>query len=362
MSFAKKIKIGGFAGVKEARIGENEPLALQTMWKEPLTNEMLEGKTLSLILERIERLSSFGCSLLRFAVPDADSAEALGKLASLVSMPLVADIHFDYKLALRCLDFPIAKIRINPGNLGSKQRTAAVLQKCAKKNVPVRIGVNSGSLPSALRIMVKKGDISAAEALVRAAENELLIFEEHRFFNVVVSMKASNVAETIAANELFAARHSLPLHIGVTEAGPLIAGVVRNTAALYRLLQNGIGDTVRVSLSDSMENEILAAREIALVSERLNGARLISCPRCGRCGFDTHKWAGRWQEKLASINKNITVAVMGCAVNGPGEARAADIGITGIGNKIVIFKHGKITRETNEENAEAVFFEELARL
>lgn len=356
IAFLKKVTIGGFGHVRAVRLGRGAPLVLQTMWKDKIKQNGVAGA-----LERIERLGAMGCGLLRFAVPDMAQAEALGALAAITSMPLVADIHFDYKLALRCMDFPIAKIRVNPGNLGGKKRTAAVLNVCKAKNIPVRIGINSGSLPAGLRAVLRSGSISVAEALVAAAERELELFDEHDFYNVVVSMKSSSIEETIQANELFASRYELPLHIGLTEAGPLVAGTVRNTAALFGLLKKGIGDTVRVSLSDSMENEIIAAKEIALAANRLRGVRLISCPRCGRCGFDTHLWTSRWQELLTTLNKDITVAVMGCAVNGPGEAREADIGITGAGNKIIIFKYGKIVRTVTEAEADAAFREELER-
>jgi (E)-4-hydroxy-3-methylbut-2-enyl-diphosphate synthase len=328
------------------------------MWKEPLEPACLEGERGRETLRRIEGLSALGCGLVRFAVPDAESAETLGRLALLCAMPLVADIHFDYRIALRVLDFPVAKIRINPGNIGGKDRALRVLAKAGDAGVPVRIGVNGGSLPHDLRDELASGRISRSEALVRAAERELAVFGEAGFENVIVSMKVSSVSGTIAAARAFAARHDEPLHIGVTEAGPLIAGVARNTAALYTLLTDGIGDTLRVSLSDSMENEVIAAREIlssvresrmeaglpALRFSAGGGVRIVSCPRCGRCAFDTHAFMERWQAKLYGLRQNITVAVMGCPVNGPEEARAADIGITGAGGKILIFKHGAISR------------------
>jgi (E)-4-hydroxy-3-methylbut-2-enyl-diphosphate synthase len=314
-----------------------------------------------------------GCGLLRFAVPDITSAEVLGTLAAQVSMPLVADIHFDYQIALRCLDFPIAKIRINPGNIGSREKVEQVLVKAAAKKVPIRIGVNAGSLPLDLRSRVDEG-MDRAEALVLAAERELAVFKEFNFPNVVVSMKASSVAETINANRLLASRVTVPLHIGVTEAGPLVAGVVRNTAALLTLLNEGIGDTIRVSLSDTMENEVIAAREIlsaaaefgsaagsesaakksgaARVEEGGQGVKIVSCPRCGRHSFDTHGFASRWLQRLYSLDKNITLAIMGCVVNGPGEARHADLGITGAGDKVLIFRHGEVIRTIDISEAD----------
>jgi (E)-4-hydroxy-3-methylbut-2-enyl-diphosphate synthase len=334
------------------------------MWKDKLS--LFNSDEEKSVLERIEGLQKLGCSILRFSVPDIDSADVLGKLCTLTSMPLVADIHFDYKIALRILDFPISKIRINPGNIGAKEKVAAVLQKAG--NVPIRIGVNGGSLPVDLRKSIDAGQITRTEALVEAAERELAIFDEHNFKQVIVSIKASSVSETIAANTAFAVRNDIPLHIGVTEAGPLIAGVVRNTAALYNLLCRRIGNTIRVSLSDTMEKEVIAAREILLAVDEANagtgqrGVRIISCPRCGRCSFDTHLWTEKWQNYLYGLQKNITVAFMGCPVNGPGEARAADIGITGSDGKALIFLAGKIKHRIDLDHAEKVFKEELDAL
>jgi (E)-4-hydroxy-3-methylbut-2-enyl-diphosphate synthase len=364
MSFNKQIIVGAQAGKSSVTLGAGFPVVIQTMWKDKLTRNEIEGGGggAKEILYRIENLADMGCKLLRFAVPDLESAEILGKLAALCAMPLVADIHFDYKIALRCLDFPIAKVRINPGNIGAKERVAAVLDKCRDKNVPVRIGVNAGSLDADLRKRVSEGALSKVEALCQSAERELAIFDEFNFYNVAVSIKTSSVSETIAANRLFASRNELPLHIGVTEAGPLVAGVVRNTAALSELLRSNIGDTVRVSLSDTMENEVIAAREILLAVDGRTprtGVRIVSCPRCGRCSFDTHYWTSKWQNELYKLKKDITVAIMGCAVNGPGEARDADLGITGAGGKVLIFKKGTIIRRIDADAADAAFREEL---
>ncbi|MCL2129893.1 MAG: (E)-4-hydroxy-3-methylbut-2-enyl-diphosphate synthase [Treponema sp.] len=378
---SKQVKIGGFdhasGHVEAVTIGGGFPPAIQTMWKDRLSE--LEGKVddgkLPALIARINGLRNLGCRLLRFAVPDLESAEVLGSLASMVSMPLVADIHFDYKIALRCLDFPIAKIRINPGNIGphgtpeTKKKIEALLSKAAANSRPIRIGINAGSLPVDLRRLVESGSLKSPEALVEAAEREIAIFKEFGFKDVVVSMKASSITDTIKANRLFAERSDLPLHIGVTEAGPLIAGVVRSSAAILALLGDGIGDTIRVSLSDTMENEIIAAREILLAAEDMAagmpasaGVRIISCPRCGRSAFDTHGFTERWLSRLYALNKNISVAIMGCAVNGPGEAKHADLGITGAGDKVLIFRKGEVIRTISEEEADAAFEEELEKL
>ncbi|MDR2314720.1 MAG: (E)-4-hydroxy-3-methylbut-2-enyl-diphosphate synthase [Spirochaetaceae bacterium] len=366
------LAIGGFGHVDALMIGGGSPVVIQTMWKDRLSFSDVDGKAGRALTERIGRLKAMGCGLLRFAVPDLEAAEVLGRLAAMVSMPLVADIHFDYKIALRCLDFPISKIRINPGNIGGRQKVEAVLGKAASKKIPIRIGVNAGSLPRDLRRGVE-GGMDRAEALVEAAERELAIFREWGFAGALVSIKASTIADTIKANRLFRERSEVPLHIGVTEAGPLIAGTVRNTAALVPLLAEGIGDTIRVSLSDAMENEVAAGREILNAAAEMGssracrGVRIISCPRCGRNGFDTHGFIDRWKERLYALQKPVTIAVMGCAVNGPGEAKCADLGITGAGNSILIFRNGRITRTMKIHNgdmseADRAFTEELARL
>jgi len=333
----------------------------------------LEGEAGKATVERIERLSQMGCGLLRFTVPDNAAAETLGRLAGMVSMPLVADIHFDYQNALRCMDFPISKIRINPGNIGGKEKGRAVLEKAAARGIPIRIGVNAGSLPQDLRERARAG-ADRALALVEAAERELALCGEFNFTNVVVSMKASGIADTIKANRILAGKTDTPLHIGVTEAGPLVAGTARSSAALAVLLAEGIGDTVRVSLSDSMENEVIAAREIcgaaaeiaalagrqqAAARLRRSGVTLISCPRCGRHRFDTHGFTGRWMPRLYALDRDLTVAIMGCEVNGPEEARHADIGIAGSGDKALIFRHGKVVRTVCAEEVDEAFAEEM---
>ena len=365
---SKAVSIGGFDHVKSLTIGGGSPIVAQTMWKDRLSLSELDGEEGAITLSKIKRLEKLGCKLLRFGVPDIPAAEALGQLSSMTSMPLVADIHFDYKIALRCLDFPVAKIRINPGNIGSAEKQKAVIEKAGKKNIPIRIGVNAGSLPVDLR----KGFQDYSEALVKAAERELAIFDKYGFTNVLVSMKASRIADNIKANRLLAERTDVPLHIGVTEAGPLIAGVVRNSAAILDLLREGIGDTIRVSLTDSMENELIAAREILLAASELmgkessrneisGGVKIISCPRCGRYGFDTNAFLERWLEKLYGLDSRISVAIMGCAVNGPGEAKDADLGITGAGNKVLVFSRGKVIKTIEAEEADEVFEEELKK-
>jgi (E)-4-hydroxy-3-methylbut-2-enyl-diphosphate synthase len=368
---SKVVNLGGFSRVRSVQIGGNLPIVIQTMWKDRLSFADIEDNA---VIKRIEALESIGCRLLRFAVPDIQSAEVLGNLAQMVSMPLVADIHFDHKIALRCLDFPIAKIRINPGNIGSREKVKAVLEKAASKGIPIRIGVNAGSLPQDILLKVEEG-MKTAEALVLAAQREIAVFEEFGFNNYLVSMKASGIADTIEANRILSSLTDAPLHIGVTEAGSLVAGVAASTAAIVPLLTEGIGDTIRVSLSDTVESEVIAAREIVRAASQLaapdsnvgnrlkgRGVKIVSCPRCGRHGFDTHEFAKRWMPKLYAMDKDITVAIMGCEVNGPVEAKNADLGITGAGDKVLLFKKGRILRALSHGEADKAFEEELQNI
>jgi (E)-4-hydroxy-3-methylbut-2-enyl-diphosphate synthase len=350
MSQLRAVKVGKII------VGGEWPVSVQTMWKDPLPapGSPLFKET----IERISSLAALGCDILRFAVPDLDSADALGALASESPVPLVADIHFDWRIALRCMDFSVAKIRINPGNIGAKWKVAEVTAKAKDKGLPIRIGVNAGSLPEDLR-----GAEDRALAVVTAAEREVAVFDELGFTDLVVSMKISDVDATITANRLFSSRHDIPLHLGVTEAGPLIAGVARNTAALVPLLREGIGSTIRVSLSDSCESELVAGREIlACAGKARKGVSIVSCPRCGRASFDSHAFTARWASRLYALRLDATIAVMGCVVNGPGEARHADLGISGAGDKVIVFRKGEIVRTFSPEEADTVFEEELKKL
>ncbi len=364
-----QISIGGAGCTRPLLIGGDASVSIQTMWKSSLC-----GADIQEIARELAGLEQLGCDVVRFAVPDMESADVLVRLAAITPMPLVADIHFDYRLALRCLDGTVAKIRINPGNIGNKEKVRAVVDKARVKNTAIRIGVNSGSLPRDLQDRIEKnlqagGDPVAARsaALCEAAEREVAVFDELSFNQVLVSMKASSVAETVSCNEVFARKFAVPLHIGVTEAGPLIGGVVKSTLAFSKLLGEGIGSTVRVSLSDTTENEVIAGREIlSECGKRKGGVRIVSCPRCGRNGFDVHGFVSRWQKELLSLNRDITVAVMGCVVNGPGEGKHADIGITGSGDSVLIFRHGETVRSISVTEgftaADAAFREELNRL
>ena len=365
---AREVTVGGHHGIRKINLGGNNPVTLQTMWKEGINDFAENPEHLEKILRDINTLKSLGCDIIRFAVPDAESARALRIIQSRTDVPLVADIHFDYRLALECLNeenagVPVAAIRINPGNIGSRDRVEAVVNACRKNQAVIRIGVNSGSIPKALEEKVLSGEISRAKALSEAALREVSVFDELSFTEVVVSMKASSVEETIEANETFASTSDIPLHVGVTEAGPLITGVVKSTLAFSHLLNEGIGSTIRVSLSSSPENEVIAGREILHeCGLRKGGVTLVSCPRCGRMGFDVHSFMDRWQNKLLSMEKDVTIAVMGCVVNGPGEGKHADLGIAGGGGKAIIFKKGQILRTIDEKDADSEFQKELELL
>jgi (E)-4-hydroxy-3-methylbut-2-enyl-diphosphate synthase len=342
--------------VGRIRIGGGAPISVQTMWKKPL-GDPGSTHTLERTLAGIRSLEEIGCELLRFSVPDIESAEFLGKLASGTDLPLVADIHFDHRLALRCLDFPVAKIRINPGNIGRADKVEELVRKARDKGAALRVGVNAGSLPRKLR-----GEKNLARAMVLAAEEELSVLERLGFNRVIFSLKAADVETTVQANLLFSERHDYPLHIGVTEAGPLVQGTVKSTLALSRLLESGVGDTVRVSLSDTPQNEIIAACSILqTLGLRSFGPEVISCPTCGRTAFDVTGFLENVQPYLRKIRKNLTVAIMGCPVNGPGEAMRADLGITGSDKQIVIFKKGKIIRRESADHAIEAFKEELEK-
>ena len=375
MCKSKKITIGGNGITRKLEIGGGAPISIQTMWKESLLRSNLENVAL-----RLENLNALGCDIVRFAVPDVDSAKLLVKLSYLTSMPLVADIHFDHRLAILCMEGNVAKIRINPGNIGSEKNVVEVVKKALDKSVALRIGVNSGSLPKDLAKTLQEAKISNSEdfsllkakLMAEAAFRELEILDGAGFDNALVSIKASSVRETILANEVFRAKRSEPLHLGVTEAGPLVSGIVKSSIAFSKLFEQGIGDTIRVSLSDTMENEVLAAREILSECGKREGClKLVSCPRCGRRGFDVHSFVARWQHRLFAIKKDVTVAIMGCVVNGPGEASMADLGITGSPEMVVIFKKGVpihtiklngVSKEMRETIIDEAFEKELNEL
>jgi (E)-4-hydroxy-3-methylbut-2-enyl-diphosphate synthase len=323
------------------------------MWKERLAADALDS-----VLTGLLDLRSRGCDIVRFAVPDVQSADLLGTLARNSPLPIVADVHFDYRIALRCLEHPIAKVRINPGNIGAEWKAREVFAKAKDSGVSVRIGINSGSLPKNLI-----GESDVPRAMLKAAESEMELLERLDFHDVVFSLKSSAIEETVAANELFASMCDFPLHIGITEAGPLIPGIVKSAIGLSTLLEAGIGDTIRVSLSASPADEIAAGMEIVKsATGRADAIEVVSCPTCGRSTFDVQSFLEKMLPELQKVRKPLTVAVMGCPVNGPGEARRAELGITGAGKLAIIFRDGEIIRRVPYESAADVFREELDKI
>ncbi|MCQ2573682.1 MAG: (E)-4-hydroxy-3-methylbut-2-enyl-diphosphate synthase [Treponema sp.] len=359
----RKVYLGGSGITKRISIGGDSPVSLQTMWKDTIVDVCENNEKLEKIVKELASLSMLGCDIVRFAVPDMESAKALCLIASKTEMPLVADIHFDYRLALECLKGNVAAIRINPGNIGSVENTKKVVDACRDKGAAIRIGINSGSLPKDLQGLIAEGKISRAQGICETAVRECEIFDSLNFDQVVVSMKSSSVEETVESNRFFASHYDIPLHLGVTEAGPLIGGIVKSSIAFHTLLSENIGNTIRVSLSSGIENEVIAGLEILKeCGKRQGGIKLVSCPRCGRLGFDVHGFVDRWQKELLSMKKDITVAVMGCVVNGPGEGKHADLGIAGAGDKVILFKKGKIIQTIEAKDADNAFREQLSLL
>ncbi len=329
-------------------IGGFEPVRVQSMTSTPTTN-------INATLEQIRQLEAAGCELVRLAVPDQASVEAFGEIRREVSLPLVADIHFDYRLALAVLRVGADKIRLNPGNIGGAQRALQVAREAAARGVPIRIGVNSGSVEKDL--LEKYGE-PTPDALVESALRNLDLLSTVPDLQIVLSLKASDVWTTIAAYRSISEKTDHPLHLGVTEAGTPFAGSIRSAVGIGTLLAEGIGDTLRVSLTGDVRQEVRAAWEILRsLGIRRRGVELISCPTCGRTEVDLIPIAQRVEAELADIQQPLRVAVMGCAVNGPGEARTADVGVACGKGKGLIFRRGEILRQVPEEK----IVEELVR-
>ncbi len=309
---------------------------------------------------QIKRLEEAGCEMVRVAVPDMEAAKAIGKIKKEISIPLVADIHFDYRLALEAMEQGIDKVRINPGNIGSEEKIRAVVEKAKEKHIPIRIGVNSGSLEKDL--LEKYGHVTP-EALVESALKHVRILERYDFHDIVISIKASSVPFSIAAYSLLSQKVDYPLHVGITEAGTVWGGTVKSAVGIGSILAMGIGDTIRVSLTGDPVEEIKAAKEILKSLElRKFGVEFVSCPTCGRTQIDLVSIASQVEEKCRKINKNIKVAVMGCVVNGPGEAREADIGIAGGKGEGLIFKKGEIIKKVPENELIDALMAEIEKL
>ncbi|MBQ7793713.1 MAG: flavodoxin-dependent (E)-4-hydroxy-3-methylbut-2-enyl-diphosphate synthase [Clostridia bacterium] len=322
------------------KIGGDNPISIQSM-----TNT--DTRDVKSTVSQISRLAEAGCEIVRVAVPDMEAAQAVSEIKKQITLPLVADIHFDYRLALEVIRGGVDKVRINPGNIGSRENVKAVADACRQRNIPIRIGVNGGSLEKEL---LQKYGRPSAEALVESALGHIKILEDLDFGDIVVSIKVSDVPTMIEAYRRFDKISDIPLHIGVTEAGTLKSGIIKSSAGLGALLAEDIGNTMRVSLTADPVEEIYAARDILKVmGKRKSGAMLVSCPTCGRTRIDLIPLAEKVERMISGIEKPIKVAVMGCAVNGPGEAREADIGIAGGNGEGLIFKKGEILRKVPED-------------
>lgn len=306
-----------------------------------------------------KRLEDAGCDIIRAAIPDEKALDLIPAIKSEVSVPLVADIHFDYRLALKSAEMGIDKIRINPGNIGEQDRVKSVAEICKQKKIPIRIGVNSGSLEK--DILVKYGS-PTAEALVESALGHAALLEKCDFDDIVISIKSSDVKTMIEAYRLLSQKCSYPLHLGVTEAGTARMGLIKSAVGIGSLLCDGIGETIRVSLTADPVEEVYAAKDILKAIGKGSGVKLVSCPTCGRTRIDLISLAQKVENAVKDINKDITVAVMGCVVNGPGEAREADIGIAGGDGCAVLFKKGEVIRKIPEERILEELLAEIAEI
>ena len=322
------------------KIGGGNPILIQSM-----TNTKTED--VEATVAQIKELEKVGCEIIRCAVPTIEAAEALKEIKKQINIPLVADIHFDYKLAIKAIESGADKIRINPGNIGSIDRIKAVVDKAKEYNIPIRVGVNSGSLEKNL---VEKYNGVTAEGIVESALDKVKIIEDLGYDNLVVSIKSSDVLMCVKAHEILSKKINYPLHVGITEAGTILSGNIKSSVGLGLILGQGIGDTIRVSLTASPLEEIKSAKLILkTLGLRKGGVEVVSCPTCGRTKIDLIGLANKVENMVQDIDKDIKVAVMGCAVNGPGEAKEADIGIAGGVNEGLIIKHGEILRKVPED-------------
>lgn len=342
--------------VKPVRVGncvlDGKHIYIQSMLN--ARSDDVEGS-----VKQAVELEKAGCEIIRAAIPNMDAVKLIPAIKSAVSIPLVADIHFDYKLALESAAAGVDKIRINPGNIGDMSRVKMVADTCRQKNIPIRIGVNSGSLEK--EILAKYGS-PTPEALVESAMGHAALLEQFDFDDIVISIKSSNVNKMISSYRLAAQKCSYPLHLGVTEAGTERMGIIKSAVGIGSLLCDGIGETIRVSLTDEPVKEIQAAKDILMSIDKRDGVKVVSCPTCGRTRINLVKAAKDVEAALRNVDKNITVAVMGCAVNGPGEAREADVGIAGGDGCAVIFRKGEILRKIKEEDIVPELMKEISEL
>lgn len=337
------INVGG------VQIGGQNKVVIQSM-----TNT--KTKDVESTVKQIIALENVGCQIVRVACPTIEDAKAIKEIKRQIHIPIVADIHFDYKIALEAIKSGVDKIRINPGNIGSKDKVKAVVEACKEKNIPIRIGVNSGSIE---KDVLEKYGKPCAEAMVESARRHVEILEELDFYDICISLKASDLDLCISAYEEASRTFPYPLHIGITEAGTAFSGTVKSSIGLGVLLREGIGDTLRVSLSDNPVEEIKVCKEILKCCGLIKLPRLVACPTCGRTQIDLIPMAKEVEDFLQTIDKDITVAVMGCPVNGPGEAREADIGIAGGVGEGLLFKKGEIIKKVPQDKIVETLKEEI---
>lgn len=327
--------------VGSLKIGGNNHISIQSM-----TNT--DTRDAKATIEQIKRLEEVGCDVVRVAVPDMEAAKNIGEIKKNVNIPVIADIHFDHRLALEAIDQGVDGVRINPGNIGSIEKVKMVVNKCKEKNLKIRIGVNGGSLEKEL---LEKYGSATAEALVESAIGHVKILEDLDFCNIVISLKSSDIYKTIEAYELISKKVDYPLHIGITESGSVKKGTIKSSIGVGALLLKGIGDTIRISLTGDPTEEVIVGKEILRSLDLLNDKiKVISCPTCGRCNIDLISVVNEVEEKINKVDKDMTVAIMGCAVNGPGEAKEADIGIAGGKGEGLLFKKGEIIRKIKGDN------------
>lgn len=330
----RQILVGGVP------VGGGAPVTIQSM-----TNTRTDD--VAATVNQILRLEEAGCQIIRVAVPDMAAAKAVGAIKARIHIPLVVDIHFDYKLALACVEEGCDAVRINPGNIGGEDRVKAVAEACKVRNLPIRIGVNGGSLEKPL--LAKYGG-ATPEALVESAFGHIALLEQYDFHDICVSLKSSSVVTTMAAYKLMSGKSDYPLHLGVTETGTTRMGTIKSAIGIGGLLALGIGDTLRVSLSADPVEEVYAAKDILkALGMAANEPNLVSCPTCGRTRIDLIGLAHQVEDRLKEVHKPITVAVMGCVVNGPGEAAAADVGIAGGQGEGLLFRKGEIVKKVPQE-------------
>lgn len=343
----RKIRVGNLF------IGGEAPIVVQAMTK-------TDTRDVKATVFQIKDLEKEGCEIVRCAVPDMEAAKALGQIKRQIKIPLVADIHFDYRLALEAIGQGADKVRINPGNIGDREKVKAVVSAAQKKGIPLRIGVNSGSLEKDL--LAKYGKVTPW-ALVESASRQIKVLESLDFFDIVVSLKTSDTLKTIEAYRLFSQKFDYPLHLGITEAGTVFGGTIKSAVGMGTLLAEGIGDTIRVSLTGDPQQEVRVGFEILKsLGLRERGPVLISCPTCGRCQVDLRQYAQKIEKALAKIKAPIKVAVMGCVVNGPGEAQEADVGIAAGKGQAALFVRGKVVGTISEKEIVPRLLQEIDKL